>query len=155
MRTPHALIPMLGSCLLLTACFSSRPIGGPAEGSPPLGSFAVISPTLGDRTLAPSECTAGDRQLFLGADFSSSTGPLVLRLVVDPIAGPAIRVFDAGAPFDRSVVFRRSDCRAFHFSIERTGWRINDVYDYRVTLELDCSREGESVSGQATATHCS
>lgn len=155
MRTPRALVHLLGSCLLLTACFSSRPIGGPAEGSPPLGSFTLGSQVLGDHTLAPSECTAGDHQLFLGADLSSASSPLVVRLVVDPLDGPAVRVFSSDAQFDRSVVFRRSECTVFHFSLERTGWRLNDVYDYRVTLQLDCSREGESLKGFASSTHCS
>ena len=110
---------------------------------------------LGDHLLAASECTAGDRQLFLGADFATWSSPLVVRLVVDPLDGPAVRVFSTDAQFDETVVFRRSDCQVFHFSLERTGWRINDVTDYRVTLQLDCSRPGESLKGSASSTHCS
>lgn len=155
MRTPRAPVVLLGSCLLLAACFSGRPVGGPTGGSPPLGSFAVTSQALGEHTLVPSGCTAGDRQVFLGADFSDATGPLVVRLVVDPLDGPAVRVFSTDAQFDETVVFRRSDCQVFHFSLERTGWRINDVTDYRVTLQLDCSRPGESLKGSASSTHCS
>ncbi|HNX50282.1 MAG TPA: hypothetical protein PLS53_16510 [Thermoanaerobaculaceae bacterium] len=158
MRTPLALtLPLVGT-VLLTGCFSSRPIGGPeaSAGNPsPLGSFTVSSRVLGDQVLTPSSCRAGDRQLFLGADFAGSTSPLVLRLVVDPLDGPAVRVFSTDAQFDKTVVFRRSDCQVFHFSLDSTGWRINDVYDYRVTLQLDCSREGESIKGEASATHCS
>jgi len=65
-----------------------------------------------------------------------------------------VRVFSTEAPFDRSVVFRRSDCAVFHFSLDSTGWRVNDVEDYRVTLQLDCSRPGERVSGSASSSHC-
>jgi hypothetical protein len=158
MRTPLALaLPFVG-CVLLNGCFSSQPIGGAktSAGDPTiLGSFAVSSPLLGDHVLTPSTCTAGDRQLFLGADFASPAKTVVVRLVVDPLDGPAVRVFSTDAQFDKTVVFRRSDCQVFHFSLDSTGWRVNDVYDYRVTLQLDCSRDGESIKGEASATHCS
>jgi hypothetical protein len=78
-----------------------------------------------------------------------------VRLVVDPRDGPAVRVFSIDAQFDKTAVFRRPDCQVFHFSLDTTGWRVNDVYDYRVTLQLDCSREGEAIKGEASATHCS
>ncbi len=147
----------LGWTVLLAGCLSGGPVGGgPGQSGQPvaLGSFAVTSATLGDATLAPTSCTAGDRQLFLGADFASESNGLVLRLVVDPIEGPAVRLYAAGEPFDRSVVFHRSECGIFHFSLDSTGWRVNDVNDYRLTLELDCSRPGESLKGSASTTHC-
>ena len=158
MRTSPALAFPLVGCVLLTGCFSSKPIGGQGapDGNPPtLGTFAVTSQVLGDHVLAPSECTAGDRQHFLGADFATPASTVVVRLVVDPLDGPAVRVFSTDAQFDRTVVFRRPDCRVFHFSLDSTSWRVNDVYDYRVTLQLDCSRDGESIKGEASATHCS
>ena len=157
MRTSLALVLPLGGCVLLAGCFSSKPIGGPGASngsSPTLGTFAVTSQVLGDHVLTPSACTAGDRQLFLGADFATPSSPLVVRLVVDPLDGPAVRVFSTDAQFDRTVVFRRSDCQVFHFSLDSTGWRVNDVTDYRVTLQLDCTRDAESIKGEASATHC-
>ena len=60
-----------------------------------------------------------------------------MRLVVDPLGDAAVRVFSAAAPFERSVVFRRGECGVFHFSLDSTGWSINDVDDYAVTLQLD------------------
>ncbi len=140
----------------MPACFSGRPAGDGPEGGKraALGSFTIASRTFGDLTLAPSGCAAGDRQSFLGADFTAPDATVVLRLVVDPLEGPAVRLYASEAPFDQSVVFRREDCPTFHFSLESTGWRINDYEDYRITLELDCSREGESVRGSASSTHC-
>ena len=158
MRSRRALVLPLGGWVLLAGCLSSQPIGGSkasAENPPALGSFTVSSQVLGNQALTPSSCTAGDRQLFLGADFATPASTVVVRLVVDPLDGPAVRVFSTDAQFDRTVVFHRSDCQVFHFSLDSTGWRVNDVYDYRVTLQLDCSRDGESIKGEASATHCS
>ena len=143
------------------ACFSfdgeplpgSAATGVAAPGT--FGSFTVSSTLLGNATVAPASCTAGDRQLFLGGDFADPATGLVVRLVVDPLDGPAARVFHAADPFRKSVVLRRSECAVFHTSVEWTGLRINDVYDYRLSLELDCTlADGTSVRGSASTTHC-
>lgn len=128
-----------------------------AEGAPAgaLGSFTVSSPLLGEVTVAPTVCAAGDRQQFLGGDFHDPVSNLVVRLVVDPLEGPAARVFDLGDRFQRSVVLRRSECAVFHFSLEHTGLTINDVRDYRLSLELDCAlADGTTVHGSVSSTHC-
>ena len=142
-------------------CFSleGQPIpGSPAAGAAAtgsLGSFTVSSPLLGNATVAPTGCTSGDRLQFLGGDFSDPASGLVVRLVVDPLDGPVARVFDAAEPFLKSVVLRRSGCAAFHFSLEETGWKINDVRDYRLSLDLDCSLgDGTSVRGSVSTSHC-
>ena len=146
----------LASMALLLSCLSGRPIaesGAVAQGQD-LGSFAISSKMFGDQTFAPKACTAGDRQLFLGADLEGQGSPLVLRLVVDPLEGPAVRLFSSDAQFDKSVVFHRSDCKVFHFSLDSTGWRINDYNDYSFTLQLECAKAGESIGGSASSTHC-
>ena len=134
---------------------TSDPQKGGAGVTQPLGSLKLSSVALGQLTLSPTSCTAGGRELFLGADFADDAAGIVTRLVVDPLDGPAVRVFAGATPFEKSIVFRRSDCRAFHFSLESTGWRINRIDDYRVTLDLDCSGQGrDSIEGKVSATHC-
>jgi hypothetical protein len=149
---------MMGSGIaMMVACLSSRPVaepGTPASESQALGSFSVASQTFGNVTVSPTACAGGDRQLFLGGDLSAPGSPVVLRLVVDPLEGPAVRLFSSEAPYDTSVVFRRADCTVFHFSLDDTGWRVNDIYDHRLTLQLECAKPGESVSGSASSTHC-
>ncbi len=146
---------LLGIIPLLMSCLSSRPLGNvPSSESQGLGSFSVSSQVFGVQSFTPTVCTAGDRQFFLSSDLSSPDSSLVLRLVVDPLEGPAVRLFSSQTPFDKSVVFRRSDCRVFHFSLDSTGWRVNDVYDYRFTLQLECERQGESIVGSASSSHC-
>lgn len=166
MRRRHAwangLVSLLSAAVVVsTGCFSfpAMPLPGIAatEAAPPgvLGSFTVSSPLLGNVTVAPTACSGGDLQQFLGGDFSDPASGVVVRLVVDPLEGPAARAFDAADPFRKSVVLRRSDCAVFHFSLEHTGLTINEVRDYRLSLELDCAlADGTTVHGNASTTHC-
>jgi len=146
------VVALIAFSALLTGCLSSLPISQEAEET--AGGFTLASEVLGQVELKPSSCSAGDRQHFLGADFEDASSGVTVRLVVDPLGDPAVRVFSRAAPFDRSVVFRRGQCSEFHFSLDSTGWRINDVDDYRVTLQLDCTLLGESIRGNVTAPHC-
>jgi len=152
---------LLAAALSTPGCFSfdAQPLPGAAgEGTAApgtLGSFTVRSPRLGNATISPAGCSAGGRQLFLGGDFADPVSGLVARVVFDPLEGPIARVYAAADPYGRSVVLRRASCAVFHASIESTGVWINDVEDFRVSLELDCALEdGTSVHGSASATHC-
>jgi hypothetical protein len=152
-----ARLLLLASVPLLASCLSSKPIVEPGTTPAPsgaLGSFEVTSRELGSATFKPTSCTSGDRQFFLGADFHDPSSNLVLRLVVDPLQGPAVRLTAADAPFDRSVVFYRADCSVFEFSVQSTAFEINEVQDYRVTLHLECQGSHDSLSGNASSTHC-
>lgn len=146
------------AALLLAAsgCFSAGPL---RRDKPEVtGSLALAGPTFGERGLAPVSCTSGERQVFLGADFGEAEGAegaLVARLVVDPLAGPAVRIAAAVAPFGPAVVVRRADCAVFHFSLAQTGWQINDQRVYSVSLELDCAlSSGDRVAGRLLAPTC-
>ena len=152
---------VLAAALVSSGCFSlageAIPGSTPSSGTPPgvLGSLSVSSPLLGTATVAPTECSSGDRQQFLGGDFADPASGLVVRLAVDPLLGPGARVFAVSDPFGKSVVLRRSECATFRFSLEETGWRVNDVRDYRLSLELDCAlADGTTVHGSVSTTHC-
>ncbi len=153
-----AFLIVIPCVLSFGGCFSARPIdsaSGSAGEPQMLGSFALASERLGRVTVAPTTCTAGDRQFFLGGDLEDEKAGVIVRLVVDPLDGPAARVFASAAPFEKAAVFRRPECRVFHFSLDTTGWRINRIQDYRLTLELDCSNtDGDSIIGKASVTHC-
>ena len=46
-------------------------------------------------------------------------------------------------------------CKALRVTFEPTGWRVDDVYDYRITLDVDCTRaDGTALVGKASTTHC-
>lgn len=144
---------------LLLGCFSSAPGlgmatagGGPGDATARLGSFEVASLGAPHGTIAPTTCVTGDRQVFLGADLIDPDTHLVVRLVVDPLAGPALRVYDADAPFDRSVLFFREECTTFEMKLGETGWKIDDVLVRRLELEIECENEdGATIRGSAAA----
>jgi hypothetical protein len=93
--------------------------------------------------------------MFLGGDFLDQGRGLVLRVVWDPLAGPAVRVFDRSDPSAKSIVFRQADCRQFTASVDATNWRINDVDEFRVSADVDCADpENGFVKAHVSAAHC-
>lgn len=145
---------LLGASVLLPACSSSAP-GGGSDHAEPLGTFTLAGPTLGAHTLRPRHCASGEREYFLGFDLIDAEEGVVARLVVDPVGAPLVRVFSSAAPFDKTVVFHRSECRLFHFSVDSTGWRINRIYQLNVSLEVDCELpSGDRIAGKAQDPGC-
>ena len=152
---PHA--PLLALWLVVPAlhagCFASTALD--VAKSEPHGALAVVSSSLGNVQLAPTACVSGERQMFLGADFLDASSGLTARLILDPVGTASVRLFPAAQPLDAGLLFRRQDCTRFELSLERTGWQINDVYDLRVGVDLDCrTSDGDSVRGELTVDHC-
>ncbi len=139
----------------LAACTSLSPTGDGDRAEAPLGALMLSGPTFGEATLHPTACRTGERELFLGFDLRDATAGVVTRLIVDPAAGPIIRVFAISTPFDKSVVFHRQDCRVLHFSLESTGWLINRIQQLDVSMDLDCQLpSGEHIFGDAADASC-
>lgn len=152
-RRSGLLLLSLGVPALAWGCFASGAID--AVKSAPTGTLEVVSASLGRHTLAPSACASGERQLFLGADFLDGTQGLAARLILEPSGTASLRLFPTDAPLEPGLTFGRQDCERFDLSLERTGWQINDVYDLRLRLGLDCrASSGDSVRGELTADHC-
>ena len=125
-----------------------------AEKAEPAGGVTLRSPALGDRTLKPAACQSGEHQLFLGADFLDGQG-ITTRLVLEPTGAVSLRLFDAAHPLDPGVLFQRQDCGRFELSLDRTGWKINDIYDLRVSLSFDCrNASGDTAAGHLATDHC-
>jgi hypothetical protein len=121
----------------------------------PVGTVSLVSATLGSHTLVPTACASGEQQLFLGADFLDTSQGLTMRLILDPTGSASIRVFRSSNPLDRGVLIERPDCDDLQLSLERTGWRINDIFDLRVRIELDChAASGDSLQGKLAVDHC-
>jgi hypothetical protein len=148
-RAAVAALALVPACAIVSR-------SGPGHAPSPLGSLVIAGPTLGQQTVAPTSCAAGERQVFLGVDLLDEGAAIVTRLVVDPATGPVVRVFKAASPFDATVLFHRSECRVFHFSLDSTGWRIDHIDELRMSLELDCQlSSGDSIVGRASAPGCS
>jgi hypothetical protein len=141
-----ALLLLLSGCVVGTALQAAK--------AAPAGGVTLRSQAFGDRTLKPSACRSGEHQLFLGADFLNSQG-ITTRLIVDPTGAASLRFFAAAHPLDPGVLFRRQDCGRFGLSLDRTGWKINDVYDLHVSLDFDCrDASGDTAAGHLATDHC-
>ena len=106
-------------------------------------------------TFAPAACIVGDHALFRGAALVDPESNLVARLVVDPSDGPALRVYDADEPFDRSVLFFRDECMVFTMELEETGTMVNNIVERRLELEVECENEdGATIRGSASVARC-
>ncbi len=153
----------LASAIL--GCFSAAPglaarsagqgSGKAAEPDAALGAFEVAAVGAPPGRIAPTSCVAGDHELFLGADLVDPGTKLVVRLVIDPLDGPAVRVYDTDAPFERSVLFFREECSTFEMHLEPTGWIVNDIVVRRLELSVECANEaGAMIRGSVSAARC-
>lgn len=144
---------LLAAALLQAGCASHTALMGGDGG--PSGTVRVASAVLGNVELKPTVCTSGERQLFLGADFLDGPKGIALRLILDPTGEATVRAFNTARPLEPGVYFRRGACRKFQVSLERTGWRINEVYGIRVTLDVDCGMSSDySIQGMLAAASC-
>jgi hypothetical protein len=150
---PQLLALWLVVPALHAGCFASTALD--VAKSQPTGTLDVVSSSLGNFELVPTACGSGERQMFLGADFLDASRGLTARLILDPAGTASVRLFPTAKPLDAGLLFRRPDCARFDLSLERTGWQINDVYDLRVALDLDCrASDGNSVRGELAVEHC-
>jgi hypothetical protein len=154
----HWLSPLVTLLLAggLAACASAHPGAATAAGEGESGDdsvvahFEISSSGLARGEITPTHCNAGDLSHFLGADLVDDGLGLAVRLVIDPLYGPALRVFDLNQPYERSVIFFEEECERFDLDFEPTGWMINEVEVRDLTLEVDCMNEdGATISGAA------
>lgn len=135
--------------LFLAAC-SSLPaldVSSATEGE------VLVSSSAGVRTIRPTSCESGALRNLYGADFRD--GDHVVRLILPPEGGARVRIFDRSSPLEAGVVFDRASCSQFELSFGRTGWRVNDVDEYRAGLAFDCRNAGgETARGTLKSEHC-
>ncbi|MES1243594.1 MAG: hypothetical protein ABUT39_18450 [Acidobacteriota bacterium] len=124
--------------------------------SAPTNVVAFAGPTLGKGELSTNQCQSGERSSFLGIDaYDRNTKEvLVLRLVIDPIEGPVVRLYkdsDSGP----SLVLRKSDCSTFDYVLDSTGKSVNFVTEMKFAIQLDCrGPQGDYVVGKVDLPAC-
>lgn len=117
------------------------------------GEVTLAGPTFGESTQRLTGCVSGQHEEFLGGDLVGP-GPLVVRLAVDPLTGPGLRVYDPQERYRRAIVIRQSECEVFHFSLARGG-QINEIYVWRLSLDVDCTLpSGDHVRAEVTDAIC-
>ncbi len=151
----RSFLALFAASILTAGCISTG-TGQLGKNEPVItGKLDISGPTFGAVSFAPKACDSGEHQVFFGADFSSPESKVVARIVVDPLTGPGVRIFDQDARFEKALVLKKETCQSFHFALERSGWRINDIYVMKVHLDLDCTLpNGDSVKGVVDAASC-
>ncbi len=150
-RPSFAGLVLAGLCAGLAAgCASAgRPVPSGAQ------VMAVAGPTMSSFEMKPSVCIAGQHFVFWGADLVEEKTGLTVRLVIDPLSGPAVRVMrfnDLEAP---SFVVGRANCRKLKADVKRVGSMINGIDVVKVDLDLDCATtDGDSVVGKVSTDEC-
>ena len=144
---------LLTTALLQGGCVATGALVGSDSG--PTGKMQITSATFGNVTLTPAACESGEHQLFLGADFLDGARGTALRLILEPTGEATLRVYNTANPLRPGIVIPHTACSKILISFERTGWRINDFYDVRVSLDVDCrTASGDSLQGTLGAAHC-
>jgi hypothetical protein len=103
----------------------------------------------------PDRCSSGDIALFVGFDFLSAHDEGQLRVVLEPIDGPAVRwTYDAAAA-QNPIVLHRADCARLDVDVHATDWHVNDVRDFSGYVDLQCALpDGLRVEGRIAVDHC-
>jgi len=139
--------------LLLAGCAVTQVAG---VMHPTVSGGIVLSRTDGtDLHWTPDRCTSGDVARFVGFDFLSTHDEGHLRVVLEPIDGPAVRwTQGAGSTQDR-IVLHRADCARLDVDVQPTAWEVNDVREFAGYVDLLCdSPGGLRFEGRIVVDHC-
>ena len=119
------------------------------------GSLVVHHLDGGQEVWTADRCLSGDRDNFVGWDFSSSSNGSQLRVLVDPIKGPVGR-WQSGPPdAPHTDVLGGKHCDSFSATVKPTVFKFNEVQDYAGHLELKCSlADGSTIEGGLAVDHC-
>ncbi len=108
-----------------------------------------------ERRWTADRCASGDIDRFVGFDFLSTHDEGHLRVVLEPIDGPAVRwTYGAGSVQERTVL-RRADCARLDVDAQPTAWEVNDVREVAGYVDLQCvSPDGLHIEGRIAVDHC-
>ena len=124
----------------LTGCVHTR-VGGRL-------SIETASPAA---AFAPERCWSGAREYFYGVDLASGNSQARLRVLLDPLGGPVLKLSSGGGV----RLLSGDKCSVLKVDLKPTGWRVNGVRDFSGTLSLDCEPEpGTHIQGDLSFTHC-
>jgi hypothetical protein len=137
---------------MLTACATGG-LGGLL--SPTLTGALSVQRPAEEIVLTPARCVSGDRWSFFGVDLITADGAAAIRIVIDPIAGPRIRLRLPGAEARPPIVLDEARCSTFQADVHHNGWTVNDFRGVDGQLALDCALGAdERVRGAVTFRQC-
>jgi hypothetical protein len=118
------------------------------------GSIVVRRADGAELRWTPDRCSSGDNALFVGFDFLSTHDEGRLRIVVEPIDGPALRWTYGAATTQNPVVLHRSDCARLDVDVHATDWHVNDVAILPATSTFNVTYPGLHFEGRIAVDHC-
>jgi len=144
-------VTLLGlSCL---ACVRTRLAGAPRELTHERLTAATVA--LDGEVHRLATCWSGDREYFLGVDLADENQGTFLRLAIDPMDGPRLRLTRGSGASAERLHFDASACRELRAEIEPTGWRVNHVRDFKGELKADCTHaNGTHMVAHVAFSHC-
>ena len=110
---------------------------------------------IGDQRYRLDVCRSGDLEYFFGVDLEDRSGGAWVRLVIDPLDGPHLRVTTTSGDARSGSLLGRPQCRKLEAELRHTGWRVNEVRDISGSLDAECrSDSGQEISVRARFAHC-
>ena len=134
---------------LTPACATTR-IAGSASPS-----IAQATLSVADRQYQLSACSSGDLEYFLGVDLADQKGGAFVRVLIDPMDGPRLRIVLREGDARETLFLGRDQCRQLEGDVRYTGWEVNTVRDFSGFLDAECrSGEGRAISLHTRFAHC-
>ena len=110
---------------------------------------------VGERRYRLEACRSGDLAHFLGVDLEDRQGGAVVRLVMDPIDGPRVRLVHGPGEARQRVDLVPGRCRRLEADVRPTGWIVDTVRDVSGSVDAECPGDpGPAVSLHAHFSHC-
>ena len=107
---------------------------------------------VGGRAVPVAGCRSGDHAYFLGADLVGASNEPLLRVVIDPLEGPRLRLW---ALERDGRVLGPDQCPELRASVRPTGWWVNDVRDVAGEVQARCTLEdGGLLEAHVAFDHC-
>jgi hypothetical protein len=110
--------------------------------------------SIGGKGYHVETCRSGDREYFLGVDLADDAGGARIRLAIDPIDGPRLRVAQGAGESRQVRIFDRRTCDPFEVDLRPTGWRVNRVRDFSGSLDAVCASGALDVRIHVRFEHC-
>jgi hypothetical protein len=151
--TYASLVPVL-LLSLAVGCASTSIRGAVPPDAETAGSDGATM-SVGEQRYRLDACRSGDLEHFLGVDLADRQGGATVRLVIDPIDGPRVRIVDGRGEARRRIDLIPSRCRVLDARVRPTGWIVDTVRDVSGSIDADCPGDpGPAVELHARFSHC-
>jgi hypothetical protein len=142
------VLPLIAGCASTSVRGGAPPGAGASEAD-----HATLS--VGGQRYQLDACRSGDLAHFLGVDLEDRHGSAVVRLVVDPLDGPRVRIVHGRGESRQRIDLIPSRCRVFDAWVQPTGWIVNTVRDVSGAIDAECPGDpGPAVDLHARFSHC-